>query len=75
MVKRCCGSYQGLFLKVSSLSAIMQKSQMRAQIHRLRDQLFELGMIICIYVEMAAIFQETHQKARVYETWQKYVVK
>ena len=30
MVTRCCGFYEGIFLKVSSLSARMQKSRMRA---------------------------------------------
>ena len=30
MVTRCCGFYEGLFLEVSSLSAIMQNNKMRA---------------------------------------------
>ena len=49
MVTRCCGFYEGLFLKASSLSSRMQKFRMRARadaINWLRDQPFEQGMII-----------------------------
>ena len=51
MVTRCCGFYEGLFLKVSSLSTIMQKFRIRGCAHSinwLRDQPFEQGMIIYI---------------------------
>ena len=46
---RCCGFDEGIFLKVSSLSAIMQKFRVRGYAHSmnwLRDQPFEQGMTI-----------------------------
>jgi len=42
--------YAGLFLKVSSLSAIMRKLRIRAHVQLIRDQPFEQGMTIYIYI-------------------------
>ena len=65
MVTRCCGFHEGFFLKVSSLSAIMQKFRIRANtINWVRDQLFEQGMVIYIYIE---IFIISSDYAWVYE--------
>ena len=56
MVMRCCGFYEGHFLKVSSLSTRMQKFRMHAHsINWLRDQPFEKGMIILDHIALATV--------------------